>query len=238
MLLEIAVFNYSSAILASNSGADRIELCDNAAEGGTTQSYGVLKLVRQEIDLPVFPIIRPRGGDFLYTDGEFEVMKKDVSICRELGFEGVVIGILNADGSVDKKRCAQLRELAYPMDVTFHRAFDRCRDPYQAMEDIIDVGCQRILTSGQRPFAIDNLPLIAALIKQGGDRIIIMPGSGVRSNNLELILQTGAEEAHSSARLMVPSTMGYINEKMEDPETVVSVDEAEIVRMKQILTQQ
>jgi copper homeostasis protein len=235
MLLEIAVFNYSSAILASTSGADRIELCDNAAEGGTTQSYGVLKLVRQEINLPIFPIIRPRGGDFLYSDGEFEVMKKDVSVCREMGFEGVVTGILNADGSIDKKRCNQLRELAYPMDVTFHRAFDRCRDPYQALEDIIDLGFQRILTSGQRPYVIDNLPLIATLIQQANNRIIIMPGSGVRSNNLELILQSGAEEVHSSARLMKQSDMGYINDKMDDQEMVVSVNEAEIIRMKQIL---
>lgn len=235
MVLEIAVFNYTSAILASRSGADRIELCDNAAEGGTTPSYGVLKMVREEVGLPVFPIIRPRGGDFLYSPGEFEVMKKDISVCRELGFEGVVIGMLKAGGSVDKNRCSELRELAYPMEVTFHRAFDRCIDPYEALEDIIAIGCQRILTSGQMPAAIDNLPLISGLIKQAADRIIIMPGSGVRSNNLDLILQTGAQEIHSSARAAAPSNMIYFNNKMDDPETTVTVDESEIKRMKQIL---
>ncbi|HEY0667288.1 MAG TPA: copper homeostasis protein CutC [Sphingobacteriaceae bacterium] len=236
MLLEIAVFNYASALLAFHSGADRIELCDNAAEGGTTQSYGVLKMVRQEIEIPVYPIIRPRGGDFLYTDGEFEVMKKDVLLCKDLGFEGVVFGILNPDGSVDKVRCMQLTELAYPMEVTFHRAFDRCLDPFEAMEDIIDMGCERILTSGQVPVASGNLPLIAELVKKADDRIVIMPGSGVRSNNIEQIVkETGAREFHSSARITVESHMKFINKRMDDADTSISVNESEIKAMKQIL---
>jgi len=236
MLLEIAVFNYSSALLAYHSGADRIELCDNAAEGGTTQSYGVLKMVRQEIELPVFPIIRPRGGDFLYSNGEFEVMKKDVVLCKELGFEGVVFGILNTDGSVDKSRCLQLTELAYPMGVTFHRAFDRCIDPFEAMEDIIEIGFERILTSGLVPVASDNLPLIAELVEKADDRIVIMPGSGVRSSNIKQVLhETGAQEFHSSARITIESQMHFINKQMHDSETVTSADESEIKAMKQIL---
>lgn len=239
MLLEVAVFNYSSAITAGKSGADRIELCDNAAEGGTTQSYGVLKKVRAELSIPVFPIIRPRGGDFLYSDEEFDVMKKDVSMCKELGFEGIVFGILHADGTVDEERGRQITELAYPMEVTFHRAFDRCNDPFLALEKIIDIGCQRILTSGQMPNAFDSLPLLAALVKQADGRIVIMPGSGVRSNNIVQIRQeTGAEEFHSSARIHIKSQMTFINDRMDkEDETVLSVDEQEIRKMKELLAE-
>jgi copper homeostasis protein len=166
MLLEIAVFNIESAIAAERAGAHRLELCENAGEGGTTPSYGTLKLVKQKVSIPVFPIIRPRGGDFLYTDTEFEVMKQDVQLCKQLGFEGVVIGLLNADGTVDTKRTKQLIDLAYPLEVTFHRAFDRTADPFEAMEQLIAIGCQRILTSGQVPDANNGQELIKQLINE------------------------------------------------------------------------
>src|SRR4051794_24537161 len=151
--LEIAAFNIQSALVAAKAGADRIELCENPADGGTTPSFGTLKTVREKINIPVFPIVRPRGGDFLYSDEEFEVIKKDVVLIKSLGFEGIVFGLLKKDGTIDKQRTAKLVELAYPIEVTFHRAFDRAVEPLHALEEIITCGCQQILTSGQVPNA-------------------------------------------------------------------------------------
>lgn len=235
-VLEIAVFNISSALLAAAAGADRIELCDNAFDGGTTPSYGTLKTVREEIAIPVFPIIRSHGGDFFYDDASFQAMKKDVLLCKELGFEGVVLGILKEDGTIDKKRTTELVELAYPLDVTFHRAFDRAKEPFESLENIIQCGCQRILTSGQFPDAYDGKELIKQLIQQADDRIIIMPGSGVRSSNIkQLANYTGAVELHSSARILETSSMQFINENMKEHTETLSVDVNEIKKMKQAL---
>ncbi|HVX50985.1 MAG TPA: copper homeostasis protein CutC, partial [Chitinophagaceae bacterium] len=217
MLLEIAVFNFSSALLAAHTGADRIEMCENAAEGGTTPSYGTLKRIIETIHIPVFPIIRPRGGDFLYSDGEFEVMKQDVRLVKDLGFSGLVTGLLNNDGSIDTERTKRLVDLAYPLDITFHRAFDRAKDPFDALEAIINCGCQRILTSGQVPNAFDGKQLLKQMVEQAADRIIIMPGSGVRSNNIAALAAfTGVKELHSSARKMTPSAMLYTRQSMEE----------------------
>jgi len=238
LLLEIAVFNIQSAILAANAGADRIEFCENAFDGGTTSSYGNLKTIREKITIPVFPIIRARGGDFFYTDDEFSVMQKDVLLCKQLGFEGVVIGLLNKNATIDKERTRRLVELAYPLEVTFHRAFDRTKDSFQSLEDIIECGCQRILTSGQVPNAFDGKELIKKLIEQADDRIIIMPGSGVRSNNTqELASYTGARELHSSARKLMNTAMQFINEGMNEKLQNISVDEDEIKKMKSALGQ-
>ncbi len=237
MLLEIAVFNIQSALLATNAGADRIELCENPADGGTTPSYGTLKTVRQKITIPVFPIIRARGGDFFYTDDEFEVMQKDVLLCKQLGFEGVVIGLLNKDASVDIERTKRFVDLAYPLEVTFHRAFDRTKDAFKSLEDIIDCGCQRILTSGQVPNAFDRKELIKKLNDQADDRIIIMPGSGIRSNNIKMLADfTGVNELHSSARKNVDSEMEFINMDMNEGLQNISVDENEIRKMKAALS--
>lgn len=236
MILEIAVFNIESALLAATAKADRLELCENPAEGGTTPSYGTLKIVRDKISIPVFPIIRPRGGDFFYTDEEFEVMKKDVLLCKELQFEGIVIGSLTADGNIHKEHTKYLVDAAYPMEVSFHRAFDRAAHPLQALEDIIDCGCSRILTSGQVPDAFNGKGLIKTLIEKAGDRITIMPGSGVRSSNiLELAKFTGAIELHSSARKELPSMMRYQQKTMNEELNTVTVDIAEIQKMKAAL---
>ncbi|HRH59410.1 MAG TPA: copper homeostasis protein CutC [Chitinophagaceae bacterium] len=236
MLLEIAVFNIQSAIQAQQSGADRIELCDNPSDGGTTSSYGTLKTMREKVSIPVFPIIRPRGGDFLYSDDEFAVMKKDILLCKQLGFEGAVIGLLNKDGSIDTTRTSQLVEIAYPLEITFHRAFDRCKEPLQSLEDIISCGCQRILTSGQMPNAYNGKELIEQLVQQADDRIIIMPGSGVRHNNIaELAAYTGAAEFHSSARKTVATKMSFTNANMNEMLENILVDEDEIKKMKQFL---
>jgi len=235
--LEIAVFNFSSALIAANAGASRIELCENAAEGGTTPSYGTLKLVREKITIPVFPIIRPRGGDFLFNDDEFEVMVRDIKLCKELGFEGAVTGMLRADGSIDAERTQRLVELAYPMEITFHRAFDRAVNPLQALEDIIGCGCQRILTSGQVPNAFDGKALIKQLVEQAGDRTIIMPGSGVRSGNIaELAQFTSAVELHSSARKQQPSAMQYMQSSMQENLDTVIADAEEVAKMKKALS--
>ncbi|GAC1441943.1 MAG: copper homeostasis protein CutC [Sediminibacterium sp.] len=236
MILEIAVFNIGSALLAVRAGADRLELCENPADGGTTPSYGTLKTVREKISIPVFPIIRPRGGDFLYTEEEFEAIQKDVLLCKELGFEGVVIGLLQADGTIDTVRTKPLVDKAYPMEVTFHRAFDRAIDPLQALEDVIRCGCSRILTSGQVPNAWDGRELIKTLVEKAGDRIIIMPGSGVRGSNIrELASFTGATELHSSARKLQASGMQYLKTGMQEKMDAVSVDVDEITAMKQQL---
>jgi copper homeostasis protein len=235
-ILEIAVFNLHAALLATEAGADRLELCENPAEGGTTPSYGTLKTVREKISIPVFPIIRPRGGDFLYSEEEFEVMKKDIGLCKQLQFEGVVIGMLHANGTVDAERINTLVEIAYPMEVTFHRAFDRTADPLAAMETIIACGCQRILTSGQVPDAENGKELIKQLIEKADDRVIILPGSGIRSSNIKKIAEfTGAVEMHSSARKVMVSGMSHPKQSMNEELKTVSVDVEEIRNMKALM---
>lgn len=237
--LEIIGFTIESCLLAQAAGAHRIELCDNPGEGGTTPSYGLIKTAREILQIELYPIIRPRGGDFLYTDAGFNVMKRDVQICKELGCDGVVTGMLMANGKVDKERCNILVELAYPLGVTFHRAFDRVVDASQALEDIIEIGCERILSSGLHPTALAGADTIAALIKQAEERIIIMPGSGIRANNIiELAEKTGAVEFHSSARITIDSKMNYTNPAIKEESGTVSVDEGEIKNMVTLLSQQ
>ena len=231
-MLEVAVFNIESAIAAEAAGANRLELCENPNEGGTTPSYGTLSVVSSTISIPVFPIIRPRGGDFLYTRSEFDVMKNDIRLCKELGFGGVVIGLLLPDGCIDKARTKELVALAAPLEVTFHRAFDRCNDPIKGLHDIIETGCKRILTSGQVPNAPDALDLLQTLVKEAGDNIIIMPGSGVRGNNIATIKTvTKAKEFHSSARKVVPTSMQFAKESMQENLQNMLVDATDIKNM-------
>lgn len=233
--LEVIGFTIESCMIAQAAGAHRIELCDNPFEGGTTASYGFIKTARENLSIELYPIIRPRGGDFLYSEIEFEVMKADIDNCKSLGCDGVVIGILNADGTVDKKRCKQLVEIAHPMKVTFHRAFDRTNDPFKAMEDIISIGCARILTSGQKNLAIDGEELLNKLVKQANNRIIIMPGSGVNSDNIEILVKnTNATEFHTSARTFINSKMEFINESMDEQLTSVSLMSDEIKKIIEI----
>ena len=236
-LLEIAVFSLESALIAQQSGADRIELCENPADGGTTPSYGYLKKAIEKIQIPVFPIIRPRGGDFLYTDTEWDIVLQDIQLCKDLGFSGIVTGSLHKDGLVHEVQLHQAVSLAYPMEVTFHRAFDRVSDPLIALEQVIAAGCTRILTSGLHPEVMAGTPLLKQLVQQAGNRMVIMPGSGVRSSNLaQLRAATGAREFHSSARLLVPSSMNSLNLAMQENLENISVDAAEISRMKQIVS--
>jgi copper homeostasis protein len=230
--LETIAFNIQSCIAAQAAGAHRIELCDNPGEGGTTPSLGFIKAAREKLHIQLFPIIRPRGGDFLYTDEEFEILKADVQLCKDLGCDGVVIGMLNADASIDKIRCSILVNMAYPMSVTFHRAFDRVVNMEQALEDVIEIGCERILTSGCYPTAVEGAKNLQNLISLADDRIIIMPGSGVRASNIaEIASLTGATEFHSSARKKIDSNMNIFNETMIENLQSVEVDVEEIKAM-------
>jgi copper homeostasis protein len=233
MLLEICVFNTATALTAEKAGADRIELCENYANGGTTPSYGYLKTVREQISIPVFPMIRPRGGDYFHSADEIRIIRKDILLCKELGFEGVVFGLLNQDGTIDRENTARLTEAAYPLEVTFHRAFDRCKDPLEALETIITCGCNRILTSGQEPKVMEGLALVKQLVEQANDRIIIMPGSGLNSSNVATIIQTArVTEVHTSARIRIPSATQYRNEKMPEDFELDFVDAEEIRKIK------
>ena len=210
--LEICANSVASCIAAQQGGAHRIELCDNLLEGGTTPSYATIALAREKVEIDLYPIIRPRGGDFLYDDLEFAIMQKDIAVCKQLGCNGVVIGLLTADGKVDVPRTQLLVEQAWPMGVTFHRAFDMTEDPLQALEDIIAAGCERILTSGQRNTAPEGIDLLKTLVKLAEGRIIIMAGSGVRANNIAMLVkETGATEFHTTARSYVESGMIYRN---------------------------
>lgn len=232
--LEICAFNLLSCITAEQSGAHRIELCDNPSEGGTTPSYGLIRTAREKLIIDIYPIIRPHGGDFLYSSDNYDIMEKDVQLCKDLGCNGVVVGLLNSDGTVDKKRTSKLVALAYPMGVTFHRAFDRAIDPFQALEDIIELGCERILTSGQKALVINGTTLVKELVEKAADRIIIMPGSGVRSNNIdEIALSTGAVEFHTTARMIVGTEMSWINKNMNESLDHVACDGNEV---KQIVS--
>lgn len=219
-LIEIATSDFVSTQNAIAGGADRIELCANLGEGGTTPSHGVIKQCREQFDVALYPIIRIRGGDFLYTDEEYECMMDDVLHCKALGCDGIVIGFLNPDGTIDTARTAKMVEAAYPMGVTFHRAFDRCKNPFSAMEQLIQIGCERILTSGQQRTAVEGVEMIRALHQQANRRIIIMPGSGVRADNIKQLAQTiGCNEFHTSLRELVHSSMQFMTPAFEaDPE--------------------
>jgi copper homeostasis protein len=211
-LIEIATSDFLTTRAAVEGGADRIELCANLAEGGTTPSYGTIRQCREAFDVSLFPIIRPRGGDFLYTEEEFAIMLQEVKLCKELGCDGVVIGMLNSDGTIAVKQTAALVQAAYPLGVTFHRAFDRCKDPLVALEQLIEAGCERVLTSGQQPAAPDGVELIAELNRIADHRIIIMPGSGVRKDNIKMLAEkTGCTEFHSSLRGKESSKMQFIH---------------------------
>lgn len=226
--LEICANSVASCIEAQKGGAYRVELCAAIPEGGTTPSYGDIALARELLDIKLNVIIRPRSGDFLYSSLEQRIMLKDIEIARQLGVDGVVIGCLTADGEVDMKRNRELIDAAGGMSITFHRAFDMCRDPFDSLEKIIALGCQRILTSGQQRQAEQGIPLLKELVKQAGNRTIIMPGSGVNMHNiLTIAKETGAREFHLSARKPVESAMIYRNPNIKMGGTAVVIEEYE-----------
>ena len=207
-ILEICAGSVESAIAARDGGAKRIELCAALEIGGVTPSAGLIAEARKIDGLVLNVIIRPRGGDFLYNEYEVACMLQDIRTCKELGADGVVIGALTAEGDIDTAICKQLIAAADGMSVTFHRAFDMCRDSKKNLEELIELGCNRVLTSGQAATAQAGIPLLKELVEQAAGRIIIMPGCGVSSANAAAILQaTGATEIHASARKSVGSGM-------------------------------
>jgi copper homeostasis protein len=214
ILIEVCVDAVESALAAQEGGADRVELCDNLIEGGTTPSAGMIALARKNLDIGLQVIIRPRGGDFCYSEVEFEVMQHDIELAKSLGADGVVIGILTPEGRVDLERNQKLIELARPLNVTFHRAFDMAKDPIQALENLITLGVDRILTSGQAFSVLEGLDLIAELVQRAEGRVIIMPGGGTERNVPKVIAQTGVCEIHVIGPKAIDSSMTYRNQRV------------------------
>ena len=224
--LEICTNSVASCIEAQNGGAYRVELCAAIPEGGTTPSYGEISVAREMLDIKLNVIIRPRSGDFLYSEIEHKTMLKDIEIAKSLGADGVVFGCLTADGDVDIERNKELLDAAGDLDTTFHRAFDKCRNPFEALEDIIKLGFNRILTSGQQPKADKGIPLLKELVEKADNRIIIMPGSGITEDNISHIAsETGASEFHLSARTPVKSKMKYKDDNVSMGGTNITIDE-------------
>ncbi len=208
-IIEICANSVESAVIAQQAGAHRVELCAGMPEGGTTPSCGEIAAARKLLQqTKLYVIIRPRGGDFLYSSLEQEIMLRDIEMAKELGADGVVFGALAPDGSIDMPVMERLMSAARGMSVTFHRAFDRCSNPEKALEQIVELGIERILTSGQQPTAEQGIPLIKELVEQAAGRIIIMPGCGVNASNIRKIAEhTGANEFHLSGRGVVESKM-------------------------------
>ena len=236
-ILEICIDSVASAIAAEQGGAARVELCQNLFEGGTTPSVGTVYRTLERVGIKVNAIIRPRGGDFLYSDDEFAVMQHDIVALKEMGINGVVIGLLNADGTIDTGRSRQLIELARPLEVTYHRAFGVTANPFRSLDDLMRLGVERLLTSGQEPSVLEGVELIAELVKRAGDDIIIMPGAGITEKNLPRIMrETGAREYHLTGSAPVLSKMEFRNERcfmgkaLYPPEFSLKVTDADNIR--------
>lgn len=215
MRIEICVDSVEGALAAQRGGADRVELCANLLEGGTTPSAGCIKLARQRLTIGLHVLVRPRGGDFLYSEPEMDVVREDILAAKALGADGVVLGCLTARGDIDLARTRELIALARPLNVTFHRAFDMCRDPRQALEELISLGVDRVLTSGQEASCLEGLDLLAELHRQAAGRIIVLPGGGITPRNARRIVEaTGVSEVHLSARSSVESRMEFRNARV------------------------
>jgi copper homeostasis protein len=228
-IFEVCAFNIQSAIIAEKAGAVRVELCDNPVEGGTTPSYGTILETREKITIDLYPIIRPRSGNYFYNDEEYAIIKRDIMICRDLGCDGVSVGAQKINGDIDTEMLKRIVEWAGPMGVTCNRAFDCALEPFNALEDIISCGCERILTSGQKSAAPDAGELLGKLVIAAGDRIIIMPGAGIKSTNIkQLVHESNAREYHGSARKIAPNPVTYINKEVSDYGNVYITDEQEV----------
>ena len=233
ILFEVCANSLQSAVAAEAGGADRIELCAQLEAGGITPSAATIKMTAAQLHIPIYILIRPRSGNFLYDAYDFAVMKEDILMAKSLGASGMVLGLLTADGDVDVERTSALVQLARPMKVTFHRAFDRARNPLTALEDVIKTGADRSLTSGQAASAYLGMDLLKDLMAQAGDRITILAGAGINPKNvLEIIKGTGVTEVHASCSALVPNGMDYIS--FLDSEKPHSVTDASIV--KEIVT--
>lgn len=232
-LLEVAANSVASALAAQEGGAGRVELCAALQLGGVTPSYAEIATARDRLKIPLYVLIRPRAGDFLYNDFECEVMLRDVEACVALGCDGVVLGVLDAEGRVDQARCRALVGAAGRLGVTFHRAFDMVADQAKALEAVIDMGCERVLSSGARTSAIEGAAALRALVEQAAGRLVVMPGAGVHAGNIAALARaTGASEFHASAKRALPSGMRHGRTVPEDMATGEwRSDEAEVRAM-------
>lgn len=240
ILIEVCVDSVESAVAAQEGGADRIELCDNLLEGGTTPSIGMIDVVRAQVKIPIHVLIRPRGGDFCYSDLEYAVMQRDIVTIGAQGVDGFVLGILTPEGDVDLVRTRALVEIARPRHITFHRAFDMSRNPQEALEALIGLGIERVLTSGQEPSALEGLAMINTLIQQARNRIIIMPGGGVARSLQQIVTASDVQEVHMSVNKQVESAMTYRNPRVSmgrtpgAPEyTRLSTDASKVAALRQ-----
>ncbi|MFI5196230.1 MAG: copper homeostasis protein CutC [Chitinophagales bacterium] len=214
MILEICAFNIQSCFIAEKGGAGRIELCADPLQGGTTPSYGLIAYALEHVSIPIYPMIRPRGGNFVYDADELALMKKDILACRELGCPGIATGVQLPGGKINTEQLKQITEWAYPMTVTCHKVFDASPDAFEALEAVIAAGCGRVLTSGLQKTALGGAALLSQLVVQAAGRIIIMPGGGVRSSDIaQLVRETGAKEFHSSA--LVAKGTNHIADEQE-----------------------
>lgn len=215
IVLEACVDSVESAVAAEQGGASRIELCSDLLEGGLTPGPGMMRVAREAIEIPIMVMVRPRGGDFCYSDFEYRAMLHDIAAAKEAGANGVVLGILRPDGTVDAERTRAAMEVAGPLEVTFHRAFDMTRDPFEALDVLVSLGVQRVLTSGQEASAAEGVDLIAELIRRASGRIVVMPGGGITSRNAgKIVATTGAREIHFYAGTPVESQMRYRNDRV------------------------
>lgn len=216
MQLEICVDSVESAIAAESGGAQRIELCSDLFEGGITPSFGLIEAVRRNVGLGIFVMVRPRGGDSYYTNHEFEIMQYDVNQAKELDADGVVLGLLDEDGRVDVTRTRKLVELAHPMQVTFHRAFDMSANLSDSLERVIESGAHRILTSGGKQNVLQGAREVAKLIHLAHGRVSVMAGGSIRQENIEQIAGlTGASEFHCSLRTQIESPVLFRNQELQ-----------------------
>ena len=209
MKIEVCAYSLESCQNAQRAGAARVELCGGLGEGGTTPSAGLIAVVRENVQVKLYVMIRPRGGDFVYEESEMEVMRRDIDIAKSLGADGVVLGVLQPSGEVDASRSRKIVQYAHPLGVTFHRAFDLTPDPFAALEAVIETGCERILTSGQKPTAQEGAGLLAELVKQAKGRIEIMAGGGVSAANALELVATGVDALHLTGKAFRPGRQTY-----------------------------
>jgi copper homeostasis protein len=235
VILEVCAFSFEGCLNAKLGGGSRIELCANPLEGGTTPSYGLIKKVRDEIDLNLYPLIRPRGGDFFYSDDEFDIMQNDIKLCKQIGCDGIATGVQHINGTIDLDRMKRIVDLAYPMGVTCIRAFDLVPNMFEALDDLIKAGCERVLTSGQSEKAFIAAETIAELIAYAGNRIIIMPGAGIRPDNIEILVhKTHATEYHTSVRKLIPSNVSQNQRLFKEFGQTISCDAEQLKEIKKL----
>ena len=225
MILEICANSYQSALNAQNAGANRIELCSELSVGGITPSHGLLQKIAEKITIPVHVLVRPRSGNFFYSKDEFEQIKKDIKICKDFGFQGIVCAVLHSDNTIDIERTKELVELSKPLSFTFHRAFDCVPNPKKEILNLIDLGVNRVLTSGQKEKAIDGIELLKQLKEITENKIIILPGSGINSENVTYFKKAGFQEIHTSASKKVKNQNNVFFDK-----TIQTISDVTIIQ--------